>query len=209
MPGFLLVAILVLLGAGLLGTLFRQKLNDEMHRPLGPTLPVFATAFPLPVSHTGEPAELPSISPTLPAGDSENNPDLGNTPSAIPATLEPTPAPLCDGPPQMTILAIGADSVDSEYEYGLADVIRVVRVDFVTPGVSVLTVPRGLWVAIPALGNGEMARYLANYYGAPLDPVSGEPISLSVAHGLINVSYFYGNLFDLPGLGPATLAHTL
>lgn len=36
---------------------------------------------------------------------------------------KPDPKPLCGGPEVMTILAIGVDTFDDEYFYGLADVI--------------------------------------------------------------------------------------
>ena len=38
----------------------------------------------------------------------------------------------------MTILAVGTDARGNNYDYGLGDVIRLVRVDFVNPKVTVL-----------------------------------------------------------------------
>jgi hypothetical protein len=61
-----------------------------------------------------------------------------------------TPAPLCGGPPTMLVLGIGADNRDNNYLYGLADAIRVARIDFTVPAVSMLTF-RDLWVEIPNL----------------------------------------------------------
>ena len=108
-------------------------------------------------------------------------------------TAEPaptaTPQPLCGGPEQMVLLAVGADS-DSEYLYGLSDVIRIVRVDFVTPKVSVLSMPRDLWVEIPDIS---------------------EPYGIT--HGKLNQAYFYGSpgmgYYKGPGASPGLLARTL
>ena len=104
-----------------------------------------------------------------------------------PATTS-KPQPLCGGPPMMSVLAIGADSDD--YDYGLADVIRIARVDFVTPKVSVLSIPRDLWVEIPGI---------SDHY--------------NISHGKLNQAYFYGGpgmgYYDGPGGGPGLLARTL
>lgn len=99
-----------------------------------------------------------------------------------------TPEPLCGGPEVMTVLALGVD-IDN-YTYGLADVIRIVRVDFITPKVTVLSLPRDLWVEIPGI---------ADHY--------------DITHGKLNQSYFYGTeamgYYDGPGGGPGLMARTL
>lgn len=110
---------------------------------------------------------------------------------ALPAASDtPGPEPLCGGPPVMVLLAIGADNRDDSYLYGLADVIRIVRVDFVTPMVTVLSLPRDLWVEVPGI---------SEHYG--------------ITHGKLNQAYFYGNpgvgYYDGPGAGPGLLARTL
>lgn len=101
----------------------------------------------------------------------------------------PTPAPLCGGPPLMFILGIGADS-GQDYKYGLADAIRIARVDFTIPKVTVLSIPRDLWVEIP-----------------DLDP------KRNVDHGKLNQAYFFGGegmgYYSGPGGGPGLLARTL
>ncbi len=105
----------------------------------------------------------------------------------------PTRAPLCGGPPTMTILAIGSDTRGSGYTWGLADVIRVVRIDFVTPRVTVLDFPRDLWVYIPDIA----------------DNLNGQD------HEKLNQAYLYGNpgdgfkYWDDPSAGPGLLALTL
>ena len=130
------------------------------------------------------------------------------TPIGLPATWTPTPAsivlnrfplstpagpPLCGGPRVMNILAIGSDTRGTSYTYGLADVTRVVRVDFVTPRVTVLDFPRDLWVEIPDIA----------------DNLGGQD------HEKLNQAYLYGNpgdgfkYWDDPSAGPGLLALTL
>ncbi len=98
---------------------------------------------------------------------------------------------LCGAPPVMTILAIGADTRGNNYTYGLADVIRLVRVDFATPKVTVLEIPRDLWVEIPDIA----------------DNLDGQD------HEKLNQAYLYGNpgmgYTNDPAQGPGLLARTL
>lgn len=91
----------------------------------------------------------------------------------------------------MTILAVGSDQRGDHYNYGLADVIRLVRVDFVNPKVTVLEFPRDLWVEIPDIA----------------DNINGQD------HEKLNQAYLYGNhgfgYTDDPAQGPGLLARTL
>jgi LCP family protein required for cell wall assembly len=183
-----LVAGLVIMVAGW------NLLVREFNRPLGPPLPILITRTPLPLQI----GQIPTATPTPTA-----------TATAMPSpTILPTgtPEPLCGGPEQMTILAVGADS-SYGYERGLADVIRVVRINFVTPSISVLTIHRDTWVSIPGLG--EYGGNLEEYFGHPFDPDSSQEIVVPGDYGRVNSAYFYGNLYDLPGGGPGTLAQTI
>lgn len=148
--------------------------RNVFDKPLGPTLPVFP-------SPTMWPEETDITETSTPLPDSALTPQFTSTVSPT-ATI--TPQPICGGPPQMIILAVGADN-DFGYYRGLADVIRVIRADFITPSVSVLAFPRDLWVSIPGLEEW------------------------SITHGKVNQAYFYGNLYRLPGGGPLLLAQTL
>jgi len=112
--------------------------------------------------------------------------------SAIPPTqyvaaTATVPQPVCGGPPVMNILLIGSDARGDHYLYGLSDVMRLVRVDFVTPRVSMLEFPRDLWVEIPEI---------SDHYG--------------ITHGKLNQAYLYGNpglaYYDGRGQGPELLA---
>jgi len=91
----------------------------------------------------------------------------------------------------MNILTIGTDARGNNYTYGLADVIRLVRVDFVNPKVTVLEMPRDLWVEIPDIA----------------DNLNGQD------HEKLNQAYLYGNpgfgYTDDPAQGPGLLARTL
>jgi LCP family protein required for cell wall assembly len=90
----------------------------------------------------------------------------------------------------MFILLIGSDARTDSYSIGLADAIRLVRVDFVEPGIQVLTFPRDLYVKIPGL---------EKYNGA--------------THGKLNQAFLYGNpgygFFDGYGQGPGLMKLTL
>lgn len=106
------------------------------------------------------------------------------------ATASSTPQPLCGGPAVMNILAIGSDSRGDHYLYGLADIIRLVRVDFINARVGILEVPRDIWVDIPGI---------SDHYG--------------ITQGKLNQAYLYGNkgfgYYDGPGEGPGLLARTM
>jgi LCP family protein required for cell wall assembly len=185
LAGVLLAAVVIL------ALVFIPKAAQRWSAPLGPSL-----GLP---THTPTSANDPVSSelkpPTASASKAEPNVITLETATTAPEvmptdTLVPTatPEPLCGGPPSMTILALGIDGDD--YLYGLSDVIRVVRVDFVTPKVTVLSIPRDLWVEIPEI---------EEHYG--------------ITHGKLNQAYFYGTpgmgYYDGPGAGAGLLARTL
>jgi LCP family protein required for cell wall assembly len=91
----------------------------------------------------------------------------------------------------MNILVVGSDSRGDSYTYGLADVIRLVRVDSVNPKVTILEFPRDLWVEIPDIA----------------DNLNGQD------HEKLNQAYLYGNrgfgYTDDAAQGPGLLARTL
>ncbi len=172
----IIIAVLALIAvvlATMVGFTAAPAVKAWMAQPLGASVPRSPyTPIPLP----------PLWTPT---------PYLYNARS----TLRPsaTPIPVCGGPPVMTILAIGSDTRGTGYTWGLADVIRVVRVDFTTPRVTVLDFPRDLWVKIP---------YIA-------DNLNGQD------HEKLNQAYLYGNpgdgfhYWDDPSAGPGLEALTL
>jgi len=100
-----------------------------------------------------------------------------------------TPAPLCGGPPSMILVLIGTDSRSDSYYAGLADSIRLVRVDFVEPGVMVLPFQRDLYVEIPGIAEH------------------------GITHGKLNQAYTYGapafGYYDAPNQGLGLMEHTM
>lgn len=187
MAGLLLAALVVS------GYLLYPQLNQRWTAPLGPGLGMPTLTYLPETAIAAQPATA-TIEPLRRATQSpvEQNrlqaPTQAASPTAQPSPTA-TPEPLCGGPETMTILAVGADS-GPDYLYGLADVIRIVRVDFVTPKVTVLSMPRDLWVEIPDIENP---------YG--------------ITHGKLNQSFFYGSpgmgYYKGPGGGPGLLARTL
>lgn len=178
-------AILSLLSilACVIGLLAFWLWQGRWQQPLGPALRI-ATVPPFEMAATWTPD--PDAIATLKA-----------VPTAAPV-LQASPMPtltpnvgLCGAPPVMNILAIGADTRGDNYTYGLADVIRLVRVDFVNPKVSVLEIPRDLWVEIPDIA----------------DNLNGQD------HEKLNQAYLYGNpgfgYTDDPARGPGLMARTL
>lgn len=192
---FILVGILavVLLAASLY---MMPKARQRWEAPLGPGLelptytPAAAALLPeltqaAPVSQTE--AVTVVADPATSGSQATEPPPMAST--ATPAST-PTPKPLCGGPPVMLALGVGADNRDNSYQYGLGDVIRAARIDFVTPKITVLTFPRDLWVEIPGI---------SDHY--------------DISEGKLNQAYLYGNpgmgYYDEAGAGPGLLARTL
>jgi LCP family protein required for cell wall assembly len=113
-------------------------------------------------------------------------------PTQIPVTpttsMTATPAPLCGGPQKMILVLLGTDSRADSYYAGLADSIRLVRVDFVDPGLMILPFQRDIYIEIPGIAEHD------------------------ITHGKLNQAYTYGTLafgyYEAPnqGLGLMELA---
>src|SRR5215216_7024745 len=156
--------------------------RGEWQQPLGPALRIpTVTPFELASTWTPDPKALAARATATVEPHSQASP--------IP-TLTANVG-LCGAPPVMNILAIGTDARGNNYTYGLADVIRLIRVDFVNPRVTVLEMPRDLWVQIPDIA----------------DNLDGQD------HEKLNQAYLYGNrgfgYTDDPAQGPGLLARTL
>ena len=186
----ILGGLLILLIAG--GAILYPKAKQQLAAPLGPglELPTNTPKLPDPTQTQADILSSPKADSNTPISTptSENPVPTVEQPTA---TIEPTSttAPLCGGPPLMYVLAIGIDTKDLSYTYGLADVIRIARVDFITPKVTVLSIPRDLWVEIPGIEDH------------------------GITNGKINQSFFYGgpgmNYYDGPGAGPGLAARTI
>lgn len=169
--------------------------------PLGPSLnlPTQPISSPTLLSATNTASspiltlDLPSPTFTLiPESDSYAYLPTVTPPPTITPFPTFTPSALtCGSTEVITLLAIGTDSRSGKYEYGLADVIRVVRVDFMNRKISILEFPRDLWVKIPEIA----------------DNLKGQD------HEKLNQAYLYGNpgfgYWDDPSAGPGLLARTL
>jgi LCP family protein required for cell wall assembly len=187
--------VAVLAGIALL-SLTQPGKKPVLDVPLGPTLPAFGK-------------ETVLLTPTaVVAGGGIANVELTATPGDPPESAnmqsppQPVGSPLCDGPQQLMLLVIGTDQMGG-YDKGLADAIRVVRIDFVTPSIAVLAFPRDLWVPLPGLeGRGSLEEYFGSVTLADGTLLQGD-------YSRINVAYFYGNLYDMPGGGQTLMAKTI
>jgi len=157
--------------------------GGRWQEPLGPALQISTvTPFQLPPTWTPNPNETATPPPASnPVSVIEASPTMTNSPIIG----------MCGAPPMMNILVAGSDARADSYAYGLADTIRIVRVDFVNPKVTILEFPRDLWVEIPDIA----------------DNLNGQD------HEKLNQAYLYGNrgfgYTDDPAQGPGLLARTM
>jgi len=158
--------------------------RGEWQQPLGPALQISTVApFQMPATWTPDPAKTSTP---------QNRPNSDSVLSASPEPISTLPPiGMCGAPPRMNILVVGSDARSDSYLYGLADMIRIVRIDFVNPKVTILEFPRDLWVEIPDIA----------------DNINGQD------HEKLNQAYLYGNpgfgYTDDPAQGPGLLARTL
>jgi LCP family protein required for cell wall assembly len=175
------ISFLLVLAIGLIGAVL-WLYQTKWQQPLGPPLqiPTVTLMWTAP-NQTFTPAAPVSSTPW---------PTSASTALSVAATSTSTTG-LCGMPSVMTILAIGSDTRGDKYLYGLADAIRLIRIDTLTPKVSVLEFPRDLWVEIPDIA----------------DNLNGQD------HEKLNQAYLYGNpgfrYTDDPAQGPGLLARTL
>ncbi|MFZ5821855.1 MAG: LCP family protein [Chloroflexota bacterium] len=209
-----ILALLSLTACGLLSVIAvfgYQVYQDVWTAPLGSPIAMSTSTWSLPPTWTLTPSILTptptrlaqggTITPSpglLTSSLATTQAPLSPTPALLEEALLPTNTPLpmmvsaqCNGPETMTILAVGSDARGNTYLYGLADVIRIARVDFVNVKVTILEFPRDLWVEIPDIS----------------DNLGGQD------HEKLNQAYLYGNpgygYYEGPGAGPGLLARTL
>lgn len=152
--------------------------KTKWQTPLGPPLQTSAqTQIPLAATWTPDPLATSSAL-NAPVNSSQ-------------VSLAPTSEAACSATKVMFLLLIGSDSRGDSYRYGLADMIRIARVDFVNEKVVVLEFPRDMWVQIPDIA----------------DNLNGQD------HEKLNQAYLYGNpgfgYTNDPAQGPGLLARTL
>jgi len=126
------------------------------------------TAWQTPLA---EPLNLPipiSTNFWIPSG--ADTPAATYIPVSIPTPI-PNNSPLCGDQAEWIVILAGLDyrQIDQDYLYGLADVIRLIRVDFTKPQVNIVALPRALLVNIPEdhlLVPGPLLLNQAYFYGA-------------------------------------------
>jgi LCP family protein required for cell wall assembly len=189
---FFIIGGVLLAAVTIVAVVFYPQAKKRWTAPLGPGLGLPTKTPTLESIDLTEGLNTPDS--TASRSDQDLDPDQAanvensglSTAVLVPTT---TPEPLCGGPPAITLLALGIDGGE-DYLYGLSDVIRVVRVDFVTPKVTVLDLPRDLWVEIPEIEEEH-----------------------GITHGKLNQAYFYGTpgmgYYKGPGQGAGLLARTL
>lgn len=172
-----------------------------------------------------EPLSLPTMA-SAPEEIAEQEPpsNLEEVPLFTRPTLAPDVKPVCGKDGEWNVLMVGIDYRGDDYLYGLADVIRVIRVDFVNMTVNMVALPRDLIVEAPegrfsapdpykinqaylfgtpgmghyagtGLGAGALAEVIQHNFGVPIDH-----------YGVINFQTFInfidaigGVEVDLPG----------
>src|SRR5258708_1966410 len=170
---------------------------------LTPPLPATVTRFIVP---TAKPTQWPTALltatsvPSTATAKSTSVPTTEPAPTAIPSptrfyiipaqpTALPTPdlppaAPFpatCDGPGRINIMLVGIDGVTNNYyRAARSDTIIMLGVNFASKTANMLSIPRDLWVPLTGLGQLTADR--------------------------INTAYHYGELFGVPGGGPAALS---
>lgn len=100
-------------------------------------------------------------------------------------TVQQLAEPLCNGPSVMYILLLGLDGSTDHLNGGFADVVRVARVDFTEPSLTMIAFPRDAWLRIPGLE------------------------ARGIVEERLRTAYAYGDTYELPGGGVGLLADTL
>src|SRR5688572_31708464 len=119
-----ILSFLAILACSLFGLVF-WLYQGKWQQPLGPALQI-STATPLQLPPTWTPNPL---TPTTLAPTSKPVTPVQSLPTPT-ITLNNVTG-FCGAPPVMNILVVGTDARSDSYLYGLADVMRLVRVDFV------------------------------------------------------------------------------
>jgi LCP family protein required for cell wall assembly len=186
--GFWLIGSGLVLLVGLGFAFGIPKLVQFWEQPLGPELGFEGT---LPEAAAYTPTVEVTTAPFNP--QSEEGLKVTRTPEipTMTAVNIPTYTPelYCGESEEMFILVAGIDTRTDTYNYGRADVIRMVRVDFSVPRVTVLSFPRDLWVEVPGIEDHD------------------------ITHAKLNQAYFYGaesmGYYDGPGGGAGLLARAI
>ena len=139
--------------------------------------PASATPAPTP---TDTPTPTPTPRPTATAFAMKEPVLYGVTPTLSDTTAVPTPVPRAAVPlDAINIIVLGSDRRE-DWDHWNTDVIQVVSIQPMLPSVTVLSIPRDLYVYIPGFRMGR-----------------------------VNVADMYGEVYGYPGGGPALVQQTL
>lgn len=163
---FAALGLTVLIAAGMLYAWGASAWGESLPQRPSPTAPLTA------LSAATESTEA------LPA------PADGDLPGGADSQVDGTPSaqgskPVCNGPASMNVLVLGID------DHAQADAIRLVHIDFVTPAVTALSIPRDFYVPIVDMGKH------------------------GITQGRINAAYGYGEHYLGTGQGVFSLAENL
>lgn len=124
------IAIIIVLGLALVGvSVWQTWVKPAISKPISATLDL------VPIVSTSD----------LPTATSEPSP----TPTESIATATPTKAPVCGVDQIWNVMLVGIDERSTDYYYGLADVIRIARINFADMTVNMVALPRDMLVTFP------------------------------------------------------------
>ncbi len=107
------------------------------------------------------------------------HPTSETTPEPTAVAL-PTVSGPCGGPAEMTIALLGMDTRGDDYDYrARTDAITLLHINFVTGKAAMFSIPRDLYVPLPNLAEA------------------------GIDQARINTAYLYGEIYGVPGGGPA------
>ena len=159
---FLWIA-LSLLGLGIIGLLLGYFLwfKPGISKPLAETLSLPTDRVDMSGSPeasadtpTGADPNAGEVDPSATQSVSGQPADPSPTPTKdVPVYIKPTiPAnkePICGKESEWIVLLVGIDYQGEGYLYGLADVIRLARIDFINGTINMIGIPRDLLVDVP------------------------------------------------------------
>lgn len=168
---------------GALSVLRPGWLRTAMAPFAGPALvtPLIPITATPPAVAVGEPGQTPLPLP-LPTREPTSAATAG-APTQVPLPTVPSE---CGGPETMTIALLGLDTREGDYDRSSrTDAITLLRLNFRQPSAALLTLPRDLYVALPNLE------------------------AQGLYEGRINTAYLYGEVYRVPGGGPAEFKQTV
>ncbi len=236
---FTLLAFVAVVGGGLLLMMTGLALISRAARRAGPATVVVNLPHTNDAASSATPtfaslADIIAIDPVTvtPILDDPRPPTHTPTPVLRPtgyysAPIDPTPIPTpvlpeaapfpssCEGPGRMNILIVGMDGRSANYDRAArADALTVVGVNFGDRTAQVLSIPRDLWVQIPAYGDQptvenriNTAYALGQQYGYPGGGAAFEAYAISQILGLridrtvvLNFSVFENTVDTIGGV---------